>query len=221
MTASRRVYVVDDDTDARISLTFFLNNAGFIARPSSSGVAFLHDVASLHPGCILLDLRMPGLDGFQVIDAMGELISKFAVVIMTGHGDIATAVRAIKLGAVDFLEKPFTGDAAMATLDNGFRTLDAGLGQRDRQVAAAARLSKLTPRENDVLRLLAAGMSNKVIAFQMQLSVRTVEMYRASMMDRLGVKSLPEAMRLAFSVGLLDDGQPVRTFAQTQGSPQV
>jgi two-component system response regulator FixJ len=210
MLANRRVYVVDDDIDARTSLTFFLNSAGFIARPSSCGVAFLDDVATLHPGCILLDMRMPGLDGFGVIEALGELVSQFAVIIMTGHGDISTAVRAMKMGAVDFLEKPFTEELVMATLANAFRTLDAGMGQRDRQTAAAARLSKLTPRERDVLQGLAAGLSNKVVAFRLQLSVRTVEMYRASMMDRLEVRSLPEAMRLAFVVGMLDVDQSTR-----------
>jgi two-component system response regulator FixJ len=215
MVDNRRVYVVDDDTDARASLTFFLNNAGFIARPSSSGVAFLDDVAAFHPGCILLDMRMPGLDGFEVIEALGDLISQFAIIIMTGHGDITTAVRAMKLGAVDFLEKPFADDLLMATLENGFQTLEAGKSQRERQVAAAARLNKLTPREKDVLHGLAAGLSNKVIAFRMQLSVRTVEMYRASMMDRLAVKSLPEAMRLAFIVGMLDHEQQAAAMAHS------
>jgi two-component system response regulator FixJ len=214
MLANKRVYVVDDDIDARISLTFFLNTAGFIARPSSSGVAFLDDVASLQPGCILLDMRMPGLDGFEVIEALGERVTQFAVIIMTGHGDISTAVHAMKLGAVDFLEKPFGDDLLVATLENGFRVLGAGADQRERHVAAAARLNRLSPREKDVLHGLAAGLSNKVIAFRLQLSVRTVEMYRASMMDRLGVKSLPEAMRLAFTVGMLDQDRSADAMAQ-------
>jgi two-component system response regulator FixJ len=148
---------------------------------------------------------MPGIDGIEVVKALGDLVQQFPIIMMTGHGDIPTAVRAMKLGAVDFLEKPFSEALVLETLEGAFKTLDAGMDARNRQSAAKARLDKLSPRERDVLNGLSQGLSNKVIAFRLDLSVRTVEMYRGTMMERLKVKSLPEAMRLAFVVGMLDE----------------
>lgn len=201
MAEVRRVYVVDDDTAVRSSIVFALGTLGFQARPVSSGRMFIDDMGSFAPGCVLLDVRMPEIDGLQVIEAMGSSIHELPVVIMTGHGDIATAVRAMKLGASDFIEKPFDEAVLLVILDGIFATLSAKIGDVGQVMTACTRLEALAPREAEVLKALAAGHANKMIAHHLQISVRTVEMYRARMMHRLGVRSLSEALRLAFLAG--------------------
>jgi len=199
----RTVYVVDDDSMIRRSTVFFLSAAGYVARASISGKDFLDEVETLAPGCVLLDIRMPDIDGLQVIEALGERLVQLPVVVMTGHGDVATAVRAMKLGASDFLEKPFDEDTLLATLERTFDILEDHVSFGNKRSDAQALLDKLTQREGDVLSGLVAGLSNKALAFQLDLSVRTVEMHRANMMDRLGVKTFPEAVRVAFHAGLI------------------
>lgn len=167
-------------------------------------MAFLEDVPSLEPGCVLLDMRMPELNGLEVIAALGNRLPRLPVVMMTGHGDIALAVRALKLGASDFLEKPCADDLLHEALERAFAALGANLQRREKELGAQALIGQLTPREAAILTALAKGLPNKVVAFQLNLSVRTVEMYRGQMMDRLGVRSLPEAVRLAFVAGMLD-----------------
>ena len=203
MDQLRRVYIVDDDVEVRTSLTFFLSSAGYFARPSGGGRTFLVDIDSLRPGCVLLDLKMPEFDGIDVIRALGDRIDRFPVCVMTGHGDVSIAVRAMKLGASDFLEKPIAEDIMIETLDRIFVTLEAGMSARDERCQAQARIEALTARERDVLEGLAAGLSNKVIAYRLNLGVRTVEMHRASMMDRLAVRSLPDALRFAYICGVM------------------
>lgn len=202
MDYKRQIYVVDDDSDVRTSLFFALTTLGYDVRPSSSGEAFLDDVDGLKPGCILLDVRMPGIDGLQLIEALGERIRKLPVVVMTGHGDIAIAVRAMKLGASDFIEKPFEENLLLAILERVLANLDTALGEVDRREDAERRVAMLTPREADVLRALVSGHSNKVIAYELGLSARTIEMHRASMMNRLGVRTLPDALSLAYRAGV-------------------
>jgi len=206
MKDPRRIYIVDDDVEVRTSLTFYLSTVGFFARPSSGGMAFLADVDDLRPGCVLLDMRMPDLDGLEVIAALGDRIDRFPVVVITGHGDITTAVRAMKMGASDFLQKPFAEDVLLETVKRVFETLEAGLTARDQRVDACERIKALTPRERDVLLGLAGGCSNKIIAHRLNLSTRTVEMHRASMMEHLGVKTLPDAMLLTFVSGITVPG---------------
>lgn len=203
----RIVYVVDDESEVRRSLGFFLKAADFMPRPFLSGADFLADAADLAPGCVLLDLRMPELDGLTVIERLGTRARRLPVILMTGHGDIGTAVRAMKMGAVDFLEKPFEEPVLVEALERAFAALerDAAL-DRDRREAERL-IEALTPRERDVLLHLSEGKSNKEVAIALDLSVRTVEMHRAAMFDRLGVRTLPEALRLAFRAGV-DLGQP-------------
>ena len=205
MSHFKCVYIVDDDVEVRKSLFFFLSSAGYFARPSGGGVAFLADVDNLQPGCVLLDMRMPELDGIEVIEALGARIDRFPVVVMTGHGDVSTAVRAMKLGASDFLEKPFAEDVVIETIDRVFQTLRACESSRDERARAKERIDALTSRERDVLAGLAAGLSNKIIAFHLNLSIRTVEMHRANMMDHLAVRTLPDALRLAYICGITGD----------------
>jgi two-component system response regulator FixJ len=192
------VYVVDDESDVRRSLGFFLKTAGFMPRPYLNGADFLADAPDLAPGCVLLDVRMPDMSGLDVIEKLGNLTSRLPVIVMTGHGDIATAVRAMKLGAVDFLEKPFEDDALVAAMNLGFDALERDSRAEEDRRDAERRIAALTRRERDVLRLLGHGKSNKEVAIALDLSVRTVEMHRATMFDRLGVRTLPEALKLAF-----------------------
>ena len=196
------VYIVDDDADVRDALTFFLTTAGFAARAFADPLLFMAEAETLDPGCVLLDVRMPGIDGFEVIDRLQIMRSPHLVAVMTGHGDIGTAVRAMKLGAVDFLEKPFEEETLLEILSRTFATLDNNALHRERRGDARARLATLTDREREVLVALVAGRANKVIAFELDISVRTVEMHRAAMMDRLRVKTFAGALRLALDGGL-------------------
>jgi two-component system response regulator FixJ len=198
MSDKRHVYVVDDDSMIRRSLVFYLSTMGYDARPYVGGSDFLDDAPTLAPGCVVLDVRMPELDGLQVLQALGPRLAQFSVIVMTGHGDVATAVAAMKLGATDFIEKPYAEEPLLATLERCFAQLNeqsAALRERDEARAALARLS---PREREVLDGLISGLPNKLIAQQLDLSVRTVEMHRARMMERLDVKSIGDALRLAY-----------------------
>ena len=196
--SERIVYVVDDESEVRRSIGFFLKTAGFMPRPYLNGEDFLADVSELPPGCVLLDVRMPELDGLAVVERLGARRGCLPVIIMTGHGDIALAVRAMKLGAIDFLEKPFEEPVMIQALEHGFGLLERNATEDRERREAERRMEALTPRERDVLALLSEGKSNKEVAIALDLSVRTVEMHRATMFDRLGVRTLPEALRLAF-----------------------
>ena len=207
------VYVVDDESEIRRSLGFFLKTAGFLPRPFLNGEDFLSEAPHLAPGCVLLDVRMTGLSGLEVIERLGSRRADLPVIVMTGHGDIATAVRAMKLGAIDFLEKPFEEAVLGEALQHGFEFLARrSEGERERR-DAVQRIESLSQRERDVLALLAEGTSNKEAAIALDLSVRTVEMHRAAMFERLGVRTLPEALKLAFRAGVdfIENGQPALT----------
>lgn len=202
-SVEKTVYVVDDDAAVGKSTSFFLGSAGFQTRSYHDGRSFVADVAKLHPGCVLLDIRMPGMDGFQVIAALEEYRTRLPIIIMTGHGDVATAVRAMKAGAADFIEKPYEEDVLLDILATAFSTLDGDLVATERRAAARAKMMSLSDREDDVLRGLIGGHSNKVLAYRLGISIRTVEAHRAAMMGRLGVRTLAEALRLAFDAGPL------------------
>jgi two-component system response regulator FixJ len=196
--SERIVYVVDDESEVRRSLGFFLKTAGFLPRPFLSGRDFVAEALDLAPGCALIDVRMPEMDGLEVIEKLVRRRFRLPMIVMTGHGDIATAVRAMKLGAIDFLEKPFEDGVLVEALDRGFDLLSKDVQGESERRDAERRLEALTPRELDVLTLLADGKSNKEVAIALDLSVRTVEMHRATMFDRLDVRTLPEALKLAF-----------------------
>lgn len=196
------VYVVDDDAAVRESMSFFIGSAGLIARPFGDPHEFIAASEGLSPGCVLLDYRMPGLDGFEVLAQLEPRRAELPVIMMTGHGDIVTAVRAMKLGARDFLEKPFEEDVLLEILERTFDFLEGSVREAGMKRDACGKLSHLTEREREVLHGLLAGQPNKVLAYELGISIRTVEMHRAAMMDRLGVRTLAEAMRLAFDGGL-------------------
>ena len=196
------VYVVDDDREVRRSLSFLLATAEVTSRPFGSGTDFLDALADLKPGCILLDIRMPEVDGFHVMAELVQRRIEWPVIVMTGHGEVSVAVRAMKLGAVDFIEKPFEETVLMSSLERAFGLLKDRGETAERRQQAQDRVSALTGREKEVLQGLMAGMANKLLARRLDISLRTVEMHRANMMDRLGVHSLAEALTLAVQAGV-------------------
>ncbi|WP_295563214.1 response regulator [uncultured Sphingomonas sp.] len=201
MTERRLVHLVDDEDAIRRSAGFLLRTSGFDVRTHVSGVAFLKEVKAAEPGCVLLDVRMPEMDGLEVQKQLAERGVGWPVIILTGHGDVPIAVQAMKAGASDFLEKPFDKATLLRALDTGFAIFD----QHDAAAASAeeakVRIAALTPREQDVLRGLADGLPNKTIAYDLGISPRTVEVHRANLMTKLEVHSLSEALRLAFAAG--------------------
>jgi two-component system response regulator FixJ len=199
--APRLVHLVDDDEAVRRSASFMLRTSNFLVKTYVSGTELLA-VKNLPKGCVLLDIRMPGMDGLEVQTELRRRGQLLPVIIMTGHGEIGLAVQAMKAGAVDFIEKPFEMAALIGALDEGFARLDqAGRGQA-RTEAAETKLKVLTPREREVLEGLARGFPNKTIAYDLGISPRTVEIHRANVMTKLGVPSLAEALRVAFAAGL-------------------
>jgi len=196
------VYVVDDDDAIRRSAGFMLKTSGFRVRTFESGVQLLKEVRSLGPGCILLDIRMPEMDGLDVQRALRDEGVSLPVVIMTGHGDVNIAVQAMKAGAVDFIEKPFEKPMLLDALEQAQSRLTEDAVSSKRAEEARVRLNVLTPRELDVLRGLTQGLPNKTIAYDLGISPRTVEIHRANLMEKLGARSLSDALRLAFAAGL-------------------
>ena len=200
--SDRIVHLVDDDEAIRRSAGFMLKTSGFQVRTYASGVELLKDARELAPGCILLDVRMPEMDGLQVQAALKERGIGFPVIVMTGHGDVGVAVQAMKAGAVDFIEKPFEKAVMLSAIEEGFARIEQAGRGRARADEAQTRLQALTPRERDVLEGLVRGHPNKTIAYDLDISPRTVEIHRANLMSKLGVASLSEALRIAFAAGL-------------------
>ena len=195
----RLVHLVDDDEAIRRSVGFMLKTSGFHVRAYESGVELMKAAPHLEPGCILLDIRMPGMDGLEVQKALRDTGVVLPVIIMTGHGDVSLAVQAMKAGAIDFIEKPFEKAVVLSAIEHGVERLSRTADSRDRADDAAVRLQALTPRERDVLDGLAKGLPNKTIAYDLGISPRTVEIHRANLMSKLKVRSLSEALRLAFA----------------------
>lgn len=196
------VHLVDDDEAIRRSVSFMLRTSGLIVRTYSTGASLLEAGKGLEPGCVLIDVRMPGMDGLEVQQALKDGGVLFPVIVMTGHGDIALAVQAMKAGAIDFIEKPFEKAILLTALEDGFRRLE-NIGKQDQRTESAlARLRVLTRREHEVLQGLVRGYPNKTIAYDLGISPRTVEIYRANVMTKLEVASLSEALRVAFAAGL-------------------
>lgn len=195
----RLVHLVDDDASVRRSVGFMLKTSGFLVQSYVSGVELLKAGKELSAGCILLDIRMPEMDGLEVYDALKAQGIALPVIIMTGHGDIPLSVRAMKAGAIDFIEKPFEKAVLLEALEFGFASLQRTEVARERTRDAAVRLQALTPRERDVLDGLADGLPNKTIAFDLGISPRTVEIHRANLMSKLEARSLSDVLRIAFA----------------------
>jgi two-component system response regulator FixJ len=200
----RMVHLVDDDEAIRRSASFMLRTSGLVVKTYSSGMELLAAGKDIEPGCILLDVRMPGMDGLEVQMALKERDIRLPVIVMTGHGDVSVAVQAMKVGAIDFIEKPFEKATLLGALDEGFAQLTQAGTRAARAEEASAQLDILTPREREVLEGLVRGHPNKTIAYDLGISPRTVEIHRANVMSKLGVASLSEALRIAFAAGLGD-----------------
>ncbi|MGS1015402.1 response regulator transcription factor [Allosphingosinicella humi] len=199
---NRIVYLVDDDEAVRRSAGFMLKTSGYGVKTYGSGVEFLKEGKDIAPGCILLDVRMPGIDGLEVQRTLRDRGFTLPVIVMTGHGDVAVAVQAMKAGAVDFIEKPFEKAVLLSAIEEGFARIEQADRSKVRSDEARVRLHALTARERDVLEGLAHGYPNKTIAYDLEISPRTVEIHRANLMIKLGVISLSEALRIAFAAGL-------------------
>lgn len=202
MTEDPVVHIVDDEEAIRKSVGFMLRTAGYAVQAWPSGVAFLKAARHAQRGCVLLDVRMPEIDGIDVQVAMAELGVDMPVIVLTGHGDIGTAVRAMKAGAVDFLEKPFERAVLLGMIEAAMDQLRDGERRAADAEHARRRIASLTAREQEVLKQLAHGLPNKSIAHDFGISQRTVEVHRANLMAKLGVSSFPDALRIAFAAGL-------------------
>lgn len=199
-----KVYVVDDDQGMRDSTVWLLESVGLQGVPFASGQAFLDACVDDGPACVLLDVRMPGLGGMAVQRALRERGLQIPVIFVSGHADVPIVVRAFKAGASDFIEKPYSDqlllDSVQAALER------AGQARQDDLVLAAvqARLDALTPRERDVFVPLAQGLSNREIAERLGISVKTVDLYRGRVMKRLQAQSLAELVGMAIACGAVE-----------------
>jgi len=197
------IAIVDDNEMVRRSTAMLLERVGYRIRTFESGDAFL---AAQLPGdsdCVLLDLRMAGTDGLGVLKALGAWESMPPVLMLTAHGAVPEAVEAMKLGAADFLEKPYPAEALLSAIGAALETGPAGKAAAA-DVSAVAKVGQLSPRQRQVLRFMLKGQPNKIIAYELSLSVRTVEAYRAQLLEKLGVRGTAEAVRLAIAAGMLD-----------------
>jgi two-component system response regulator FixJ len=193
--AERTVYILDDDDAVLRSLERLLRSANFEPVAFDRSDVFLAAAKTFKTGCVLLDVRLPGMSGLDVQAQLLKMRTDLAVIVVTGQGDIQTAVRAMKAGATDFLEKPYSDHALLGSIEATFR--NETHSDRGRDIAdAARRVAALSPRELEVLDGLLAGQPNKLIAYHLGISVRTVEVHRARMMERLGMRQLAEVIRL-------------------------
>jgi two-component system response regulator FixJ len=210
--AEKLVHIVDDEDSVRRSLDFLLRAAGFRTERWEDGEVFLKGADRAEPACVLLDVRMPGMDGLQVQAEMASRGYNLPVVVLTGHGDISTAVRAMQGGAIDFLEKPFNRERLLEALAIGFAQLEDREAARKREDWARTEVAKLTEREKEVLEGLACGYPNKTIAYDLGISSRTVEVYRANVMTKFEVNNFADALRVAFAAGMGSEKQWRETY---------
>ncbi len=199
------VYVIDDDPAMRDSLEFLLSSAGFNVTLFDSALKFFENMPNLAFGCVVSDVRMPDMDGIDLLRQLKKEPKRLPIVIMTGHGDIPLAVEAMKLGAIDFLEKPFE-DERLITMISSALTQEAD-NSRNESIHAdiISRIASLSPRERQVMDGLVAGLSNKLIARDYNISPRTIEVYRANVMTKMQASSISELVRLAMRGGILKD----------------
>jgi two-component system response regulator FixJ len=202
---SALVHVVDDDEAVRRSLAMLLDSMNLRATTYPSAEALLAVAATpegLEPGCILVDVRMEGMDGLSLIEALRRQGVMLPVVVVTGHADVPLAVRAMRAGAMDFVEKPYSEERILEAVAAALIALRTADQRRALEIQAEAQVAALSPRETEVLAGLVAGKPNKVIGYELGISPRTVEVHRANLMEKLGVRSLPEAVRIGLAAGI-------------------
>jgi two-component system response regulator FixJ len=205
MSLEGTVYVIDDDAAMRDSLDFLLDSAGFSVTLFDEASIFLEKLSGLPFGCVVSDIRMPGVNGIDLLRSLKTKRPELPIIIMTGHGDIPLAVEAIKLGALDFLEKPFEDERLIGAIRTAFKAGEDNAKNKGVPNDLAARVASLSQRERQVMDGLVAGLSNKLIARDYAISPRTIEVYRANVMTKMQARSLSELVRLAVRAGILED----------------
>ncbi|MGD2132012.1 MAG: response regulator FixJ [Maricaulaceae bacterium] len=203
MSAPPTVYVLDDDDAVRDSLSALLESCGYPVRAYAAGESFLSDLDENWAGCVVLDVRMPGLSGLELQERLAAMNVPLPVIIVTGHGDLPMAVRAMKAGAVDFIEKPYDEDVLLESVREA---LSRGAKQQADAASAEAlkaNLARLTPREQQVLEQVALGHPNKVVAYNLGISPRTVEIHRARVVEKLQARNLSHLVRMAIAAGVV------------------
>jgi two-component system response regulator FixJ len=194
------VHLIDDDDGVRQSLAFLLATSGFAVRVYESAVAFLDAASTVQPGCIITDVRMPGIDGLELQRQLKARHIGLPVIVMTGHGDVPLAVEAMKAGAVDFIEKPFGDETLLSAIRIAIDRQTRSARRDDEVATIRTKLDTLSARELEVLDGLTAGRPNKTIAYELNISARTVEVHRANLMAKMGAASLSELVRMVFVV---------------------
>ncbi|NVE96002.1 response regulator transcription factor [Altererythrobacter lutimaris] len=207
------IYLVDDDDSVRRSVGFMLKTSGHKVESYVSGTEFLKEARSLEPGCVLLDIQMPEIDGLEVQTELRERGVPFPVVVMTGHGDVDVAVKAMKAGALDFIEKPFAKETMLGAVAEAFDKLDRSEAKSKRKAEAELLVNGLTRREREVLVGLTKGHPNKTIGYDLDISPRTVEIHRANLMKKLDVYNLSDLLRIAFAAGVGEEEVPQSDIA--------
>jgi len=203
MPSERRVvHIIDDDDALRDSLTFLLRTALIEAQTHASAAAFLERLPQPDLSCVITDVRMPGLSGIDLLKRLKELRIDVPVIVITGHADVPLAVEAMKFGAIDFLEKPFDDNVLLASVQSALRQWAGEAKRHMERAVIESRLAVLSNRERDVLNGLVSGRANKQIAFDLGISPRTVEIYRANLMDKMQAASLSELVRMALIVDI-------------------
>lgn len=202
MSDKTTIHIIDDDAAMRDSLAFLLDVNGYMAKAYETANDFLKDAAAQTPSCVISDIRMPGMNGIELVRKLRNEGTGCPVILITGHGDVALAVEAMKAGASDFIEKPFDDAELLKAIHAALHAQPATTGESQARKEAEARLADLSPRERDVLQGLVAGKINKVIAHELSISPRTVEVYRANLMAKTGARSMSELMRIALTAGL-------------------
>lgn len=197
------VHVIDDDEALRDSLAFLLRAARIEVESYTSAAAFLESLPNAQVSCVITDVRMPGISGIDLLRRLRELKIDVPVIVITGHGDVPLAVEAMKMGAIDFLEKPFDDEVLLASVRSALKRQDGETRRRAERADIEGKLAALSNRERDVLGGLVAGRANKQIAFDLGISPRTVEIYRANLMNKMQASSLSELVRMALIVGIL------------------
>jgi two-component system, LuxR family, response regulator FixJ len=203
MSANNSVHIIDDDDALRDSLVFLLSTVSIDAKSYESVTSYLSDSKRGASGCIITDVRMPGMSGIEFLRRLKSEGVSVPVIVMTGHGDVPLAVEAMKLGAFDFLEKPFDDDALLASVRAALGVGEKQTQQQSERAEIDAHLALLSARERQVLDGLVAGKANKVIAYDLGISPRTVEIYRANVMTKMQAKSLSDLVRMALITGAL------------------
>lgn len=196
MKRDRRVFLIDDDRDVREALTLLLATCGFVVEPFANAQDFLERSAGDRAGCLVTDIRMPGLSGLQLLERLATESDRLPVVVITGHGDVASCRRAFRGGAVDFLTKPVDEHALIEAIEAGLMRLDAVIATGEEVKERRVLLARLSPREREVLDMVAMGWTTKEIAGALSISPRTVESHRAKLAEKLGTASVAEMVRL-------------------------